>query len=373
MCSSDLEVCQALGEGLRRADPEVEVISIPIADGGDGTTEVLVQATRGRFVQETVIGPLGMPVRAVFGILGDARTAIIEMATASGLALVPPAQRNPLVTNTYGVGQLIQFALDHGCREFIIGVGGSATTDAGTGLARALGVRFLDEEGRDINRPTGRTLRRLAHLDTSTIDDRVRESRFRVACDVHNPLFGPEGAAHVYGPQKGATPEMVAELDQGLQRFAEVVRRALGKDVSNLPGAGAAGGLGAGLVAFCNATLEPGADVILEAIGLRRLAEGADLLITGEGRLDSQTAYGKGPSAVARLGQELGIPVMAIAGEITCDEVELAGLGLVAGWSTTTGPLTLAEAMEPGTARSNLVCAGHNLMRTLRLGNSLKL
>lgn len=367
------EVCESLAQGLRAAEPQVEVISVPIADGGDGTTEVLVQATRGRLVEEMVIGPLGLPVQAVFGILGDARTAVIEMATAAGLALVPPARRNPLVTNTYGVGQLIQFALDHGCREFIIGVGGSATTDAGTGLARALGVRFVDEAGREVNRPTGKTLQRLAHIDVAARDDRIKESSFRVACDVSNPLYGPEGAAHVYGPQKGATPQMVQELDEGLRRFADVVRRALGKDVADLPGAGAAGGLGAGLVAFCDATLEPGADVILDVIGLRQLAQGADLLITGEGRLDSQTAYGKGPAAVARLGQELGIPVVAVAGEIICTEAGLAELGLEAGWSTSRGPMALAQAMEPETARRQLAHVGYNLMRTLQLGHNLRL
>lgn len=361
-------VCEAVAAGLKQADPEVEVVEVPIADGGDGTTEVLVEGTQGRLVEQMVIGPLGMPVQAVFGILGDARTAIIEMATASGLALLPPKLRNPLNTNTYGVGQLIQAALDHGCRDFIIGVGGSATNDAGAGVAQALGAKFFDTEGKEITRVTGRTLRQLGHIDTRTLDSRLEESGFRVACDVKNPLYGPEGAAYVYGPQKGATPEALAELDEGLQRFAELVQRELGKEVGNLPGAGAAGGLAAGLVAFCDAELGPGAEVVLDTIGLREIALGAALLITGEGRLDSQTPYGKGPAAVAHLGRELGIPVVAIAGAVTCTVEELETLGLAVAWSCSRGPESLEEAMEPTRARQNLELAGYNLTRTLRLG-----
>jgi len=364
-------VCEAIATGLKQADAEVGVVETPIADGGDGTTEVLVEGTQGRLVEQMVIGPLGMPVKAVFGILGDARTAVIEMATASGLALLPSKLRNPLNTSTYGVGQLIQEAFDHGCREFIIGVGGSATNDAGTGLAQALGTRFFDTEGKEIMRITGRTLRKLAHIDTGTLDSRVGESHFRVACDVNNPLYGPEGAAYIYGPQKGATPETLEELDEGLRRFAEVVKQELGKDVSNLPGAGAAGGLGAGLVAFCDAELGPGAEVVLDTIGLRQIAQGASLLITGEGRLDSQTAYGKGPAAVAKLGQELGIPVVAVVGAVSCTAHDLETLGLVAAWSCTEGPQSLEEAMAPPRARQNLELAAYNLMKTLNLGGKI--
>jgi glycerate kinase len=269
------------------------------------------------------------------------------------------------------VGQLIQAAFDHGCREFIIGVGGSATTDAGAGLAQALGVKFSDEEGRDITRVTGRALQHLGHIDTHTLDDRVFESRFRVACDVKNPLYGPQGAAYIYGPQKGATPESVEELDRGLRRFADLVQHDLDKDVASLPGAGAAGGLAAGLVAFCDATLEPGAEVVLDVIGLRRLAEGAALMITGEGQLDSQTAFGKGPAAVAHLGRELGLPVVAIAGAVTASTQELEAIGLQAAWSCSQGPQCLEAAMEPDRARQCLELAGYNLMRALKLGRTL--
>jgi len=364
-------VCEALAAGFRQADPALEIVSVPIADGGDGTTEGLVRASGGRFVEQQVIGPLGLPVKAVFGILGDARTAIIEMAQAAGLALVPPDRRNPLVTSTFGVGQLIQAAFDHGCREFIIGVGGSATTDAGLGLAQALGARFLDEDSKEITRASGKSLGRLAYVDVSGLDGRLAESRFRVACDVNNPLYGPEGAAYVYGPQKGATPEIVEELDQGLRRFAEVVHRVLHLEVADLPGAGAAGGLGAGLVAFCNATLEPGAEVVLDVIGLRKIAAGADLLITGEGRLDGQTGFGKGPSAVARRGREFGIPVFAIAGSVECTPEQLEAIGLEAAFACCARPMTLAEAMEPEQARRSLTFTAYNLMRALAQARNL--
>lgn len=370
-CLSALEVCEALARGLREADSDLEIVKVPVADGGDGTTEVLVNATRGRLVEERVSGPLGMPVTATFGILGDARTAVIEMAQASGLALIPPAQRNPLLTSTYGTGQLIQAALDHGCREFIIGIGGSATNDGGAGLAQALGVKFRDEEDNEIHRANGQALARIARIDLSGRDTRVSESRFRVACDVENPLYGPEGAAYVYGPQKGATPEIVERLDEGLRHFAEIIRTNLGKEVADIPGAGAAGGLGAGLMAFCNATLEPGADIVLEVVGLRERAADADLLITGEGRLDSQTSFGKGPWAVAQLGRDLGVPVVAIAGAVNCPLAELADWGLEAAWSCSEGPQSLEEAMEPEVARHQLHHAGYNLGRLLQLGQRL--
>ncbi|HEY3398646.1 MAG TPA: glycerate kinase [Armatimonadota bacterium] len=367
-CLPSPEVCAALREGLERADPSLEIVTAPIADGGDGTAAVLVEATGGRLVTERVSGPLGRPVMAHFGILGDACTAVIETASASGLALVEEKRRNPLLTSTYGTGQLVVAALDRGCREFIIGVGGSATTDGGAGLAQALGVRFYDDEGREITRATGRTLERIAHIDISNLDNRLADSRFRVACDVSNPLFGAQGAAPIYGPQKGATPEMVEKLDRGLRHLAEVVEHQLGKSVANLPGAGAAGGLAAGLVVFCDATLEPGAQLILETIGLREKATGADLLVTGEGRLDAQTSFGKGPWAVAQLGREIGVPVLAIAGAVDGDPAEFATWGLSAAWSISPGPQTLAKALEPEAARDQLRQAGYNLGQTLKLG-----
>lgn len=371
-CLAAREVCEALARGLHEADPELEVIKVPIADGGDGTTEALVSATDGCLVEARVSGPLGAPVSATLGILGDARTAVIEMAQASGLALLPPARRNPLLTSSYGTGQLIQEGLDRGCRQFIVGLGGSATNEGGAGLAQALGVRFLDEEDREIHRATGQALGQIARIDVSGLDPRVGESRFRVACDVKNPLHGPQGATYVYGPQKGATSEMVEELDAGLRHFAELIRTSLGKEVADIPGAGAAGGLGAGLMAFCEATLEPGADIVLEVVGLRELAQDADLLITGEGRLDDQTAFGKGPWAVAQLGRELNIPVVAIAGAVICSPGELTDWGLLAAWSCCPGPESLEEAMQPEVARRQLHRAGYNLARLLQLGQQLR-
>jgi glycerate kinase len=367
-CLSAREVCDALEAGLRQVLPEAKVIKVPIADGGDGTAAVLVEATGGRMVAERVSGPLGTPVVARFGLLGDARTAVIEMATASGLALIPPARRNPLLTSTYGTGQLVQAALDRGCREFIIGVGGSATNDAGAGVARALGVRFLDASGHELPRATGRSLVRIAHIDMSKLDVRVAASRFRVACDVRNPLYGPHGAAYVYGPQKGATPPMVEELDAGLRHFAALIEKQLGKAVADLPGAGAAGGLGAGLAAFCNATLEPGAQVVLEVVRLREKAAGADLLLTGEGRLDAQTAFGKGPYAVAQLGRELGVPVAAVAGQVAVPPEELAEWGLVAAWDSSEGLASLEEAMDPRVARERLQIGGVEVGQALLAG-----
>lgn len=370
-CLTAREVCEALEAGLRQVLPRAEVVSVPIADGGDGTAEVLVEATGGRMIAERVSGPLGPPVLAEFGLLGDAKTAVIEMATASGLALIPAARRNPLLTSTYGVGQLILAALDRGCREFIIGVGGSATNDAGAGLAQALGARYLDENGREVHRANGRSLRHLTHIDVSKLDARVAASRFRVACDVRNPLYGPEGAAYVYGPQKGATAEMVEELDAGLRHFAALLEKELGKAVAHLPGAGAAGGLGAGLAAFCNATLEPGAQVVLEVVRLREKAADADLLLTGEGRIDAQTAFGKGPYAVARLGRELGVPVVAVAGEVAVPAEELAGWGISQTWASTAGLDSQEEAMRPRTTRERLREIGREIGEKLKAGSPL--
>jgi len=367
-CLPAHEVCEALEHGLRESLPDAEIIMVPIADGGDGTAAVLVKATGGRFITERVSGPLGTPAMAQFGLLGDARTAAIEMATASGLALIPLARRNPLLTSTYGTGQLIQAALDLGCREFIIGVGGSATNDAGAGLAQALGARFLDTEGREVPRANGRSLNRIAHIDVSKLDVRLADSGFRVACDVKNPLYGPEGAACVYGPQKGATPQMVEELEVGLQHFAALIEKELGKTVADLPGAGAAGGLGAGLVAFCNATLEPGAQVILEVVGLREQAAGSDLLLTGEGRIDSQTGFGKAPYAVAQVGREIGVPVAAVAGVIDCTPEELSAWGISASWASSEGLASIEEAMDPEVARERLHQVGREVGEALRDG-----
>lgn len=312
---SALEVCQAMERGIHRVEGEADIISVPMADGGEGTVRSLVDATGGRIITSMVTGPLGEQVEAFFGITGDGETAVIEMAAASGLPLVPEKKRDPSITTTYGTGELILAALDEGCKKIIIGIGGSATNDGGAGMAQALGYRFLDEQGKDL--PLGgAALKHLAEIDSSAKDPRISDLTVIAACDVTNPLIGPDGASAVYGLQKGATPEMVKELDEALSIFAQVIKKELGMEVADLPGSGAAGGLGAGLVTFLQARLEPGVKIISEAVALRDKMTGTDLVITGEGRIDGQTVKGKTPIGVARVAKTREIPVLAVAGSI---------------------------------------------------------
>ncbi|MBE3598627.1 MAG: glycerate kinase [Limnochordaceae bacterium] len=345
--ASAREVAEAIARGLSRAMPGLSVETVPMADGGEGTVEALVEATGGRYVTETVTGPLGEPVEARFGMLGDGQTAVIEMAAASGLPLVPASRRNPLVTTTYGTGQLMRAALDAGATRILIGIGGSATVDGGAGMAQALGARLLDAEGHPIDFGGG-ALDRLARIDLSSIDPRLRSTTILVACDVRNPLVGPEGAAAVFGPQKGATPAMVRTLDDNLRHLAAVIRRDLGVDVAHLAGAGAAGGLGAGLVAFCGAHLQPGVELVIQAVGLERRLQGADLAVTGEGSLDRQTPFGKTPAGVGRLARRLGIPAIALVGAIGegVDDAVLDACGLDSVFSIVPGPMPLDEAIR---------------------------
>src|SRR5947208_3206200 len=351
------ETVQALAQGVRAAVPDAQVIELPIADGGEGTVEAMVAATGGTIIPVTVTGPLGEPVAAFFRILGEAgsaeRTAVIEMAAASGLPLVPPERRDPRITTTWGTGELIRHALDRGCRRLLIGIGGSATNDGGAGMAQALGAHLLDEQGQELP-PGGLALQNLARIHVGGVHANWNDAQVDVACDVTNPMTGPSGASAVYGPQKGATPEMVAELDAALKHFAEIIRRDLGVDVESLRGAGAAGGLGAGLVAFTGARLRPGAEMVMEALRLDERLSGAGLVVTGEGRIDSQTArFGKGPAAVARHARQAGIPVIGIGGSIA-NEAELRLLfdGLEA---TVLEPCSLEEAIAQ--ARPLLVAA----------------
>ncbi|MBP8951560.1 MAG: glycerate kinase [Armatimonadetes bacterium] len=371
-CLTALEVCQAIEQGLWAVLPDVEVVSVPMADGGEGTVQSLVEATNGEFVTRTVEGPLGEAVDAVFGVLGDGATAVIEMAAASGLPLVPANMRNPLLTSTYGTGQLILAALEMGCRSLIVGIGGSATTDCGAGMAQALGVRMLGADGAEIDRVTGGRMAEVARIDVSSLDPRVWEATFRVACDVDNPLFGERGAAHVYGPQKGATPEMVRALDDGLRHFSALMARDLDCDVAEVPGAGAAGGLGAGLMAFCGAKLERGVKIVVDAVGLRERMAGSGLVITGEGRIDFQTAFGKTPSGVADVANDLGVPVVAIGGGVALNATELHSRGFHALFPIVNEPMTLEEAMQPARARELLVFTAEQLLRTYLLGTGRK-
>ncbi len=307
------EVAEAIEEGIKKVFPGAEVKKVPLADGGEGTVETLVEATGGKIESVEVTGPLGEKVKASYGILGDEKTAVIEMAAASGLPLVPPEKRDPSRTTTYGTGELIKAALQEGCRKFIIGIGGSATTDGGAGMAQALGARLLDEKGKEIGFGGGE-LKKLERIDIVHLDRRIQESQITVASDVDNPLCGERGAARVYGPQKGATPEMVEELDMALRHFAEILTRDLRKDVAGIPGAGAAGGLGAGLIAFLGATLRPGIDIIMEVMQLEKKILDADLVITGEGKMDKQTIYGKAPYGVAKLAGNHKKMVIGICG-----------------------------------------------------------
>ncbi len=312
-CLTALEVARAIEEGILSVMPDAECIKVPVADGGEGTARSLVDATDGQLLQYTVTGPLGEPVNASLGLLGDGETAVIEMAEASGLALVPPASRTPLHTTTYGTGELISKALDLGVQHLIIGIGGSATNDGGTGMMQALGVRFLDEHGQSIP-PGGEGLLSLHRIDTRHLDSRLANVTCRVACDVNNPLTGPNGASHIFGPQKGATPEQVLQLDRALVHYDLILQSQLGQSVGQTPGAGAAGGMGAALLAFLDASLQPGIDIVMEAVDLASHLVGANVVITGEGRIDGQTACGKTPVGVARHAKTKGLPVIAIAG-----------------------------------------------------------
>ncbi len=354
---SALGVAEAMERGIHAVFPDAEVLKVPIADGGEGTVEALVAATGGRLQHTEVPGPLGEPVRATWGVLGDGQTAVIEMAAASGLPLVPKDARDPRITTTSGTGWLLKAALDAGLRKVVIGIGGSATNDGGTGLARALGARFLDGSGQPLPEG-GAALARLDRIDLAGLDPRLEDTEIMVACDVDNPLTGPRGASAVYGPQKGATPEMVQELDRALGVYAQVATRVTGRAVAELPGAGAAGGLGAGLLWFTSAQLRPGVEIVLEATGFEALVTNADLVVTGEGRTDAQTAMGKAPVGVAAVAQRHRVPVVCLSGGLGdgADEVLSRGIGAVA--SIVPQPMALeacisqgAELIEAGAAR----------------------
>lgn len=341
------DVARAIARGLRRVFPDADLDLIPVADGGEGTVRALVNASGGRTVTTRVMGPLQRPVTATWGLLGGDRIAVIEMAAASGLPLIGRQERNPAVTTSYGTGQLIGEALDHGVDRIIVGLGGSATNDGGAGMAQALGVRFLDAAGREL--PLGgAALLHLAHIDVAGLDPRLSGVRVEAASDVANPLVGPEGASYIYGPQKGADPEMVRLLDAALTRYAEVVALDLGKDVAWIAGSGAAGGLGAALIAFLNATLESGVDLVFRALHLPERLRGASLVFTGEGRMDHQDLYGKAPLAVAQLADRLGVPSVAIVGSTGRDYQVVFQHGLDAVIGTVNRPMTLDRAVAEG-------------------------
>lgn len=340
-----LEVCRAMEKGIRRVLPEAEVSSIPMADGGEGTVQSLVDATGGRILRRMVTGPLGEKVEAFFGIMGDGKTGVIEMAAASGLPLVPDGRRNPRLATTFGTGELILAAVEEGCQRLVVGIGGSATNDGGAGMAMALGYRFLKKDGAEL--PLGgAALKDLDRVvDTRPTGCRLQGVEVIVACDVNNPLTGPDGASAVYGPQKGATPEMVEELDAALERFALVVERDLGVQVRDLPGAGAAGGLGAGLKAFLGAELKPGIEIVAEALKLKERMREAELVFTGEGRIDSQTIKGKTPIGVAQAAKSHDLPVLAVAGSLGSGAEMVFEHGIDGLSSIVDKPMELQEAL----------------------------
>lgn len=343
---SAVAVADAMERGVRKVFPNAEVVKMPIADGGEGTVETMIEASGGTWVEETVVGPLGEPVKAGWGIMGDGETGVIEMAAASGLPLVGD-RKNPLITTTYGTGELILSALNRGLKRIIIGIGGSATNDGGVGMARALGVRFLDADGKELANGGG-ALADLASIDVSGIDKRLYDMTLLVACDVDNPLCGPNGASYAYGPQKGATPEMVEALDAALANYAAIAEKTLGKSVKDTPGAGAAGGLGAGLMLFTQTELRPGIDIILEVNEFDQALQGASLMLTGEGQTDFQTARGKAPVGAAKWAKKYDIPVVCISGGLGKGADEVLAYGIDALASIAPRPISLEDCIAQG-------------------------
>lgn len=347
-----LQAAQAMESGVLSAKRDLEIsenidiIIIPMADGGEGTVEAVISAVGGKLVSTKAVDPLGREIDSFFGILPD-NTAIIEMAAASGLNLLEAEERNPMITTTYGTGQLIKVALDMGCKNIIIGIGGSATNDGGVGMAQALGIKFLDKEGKQIGFGGGE-LYKIDKIDTSNLDSKIKDVNFVVASDVKNPLCGPEGASAIYGPQKGATPEMIEILDKNLEHLAKIIKKDLGKDVKDLPGAGAAGGLGAALLAFLNAQLRPGIEIVMELSNFKEKVENSDIIFTGEGSTDYQTKFGKVPFGVAQIAREYNKPVVCVSGSLLKGYEQLYEYGITAMFSIIDKPMELKEAMERG-------------------------
>ncbi|HAS6153173.1 TPA: glycerate kinase [Vibrio vulnificus] len=344
-----MDVAIAIEKGFKQVLPDAHYVKLPMADGGEGTVQSMVDATGGTIIAHTVTGPLGQRVDGFFGLLGEGKIAVIEMAAASGLHLVSPELRNPLITTTLGTGELIKAALDHGVEHIIVGIGGSATNDGGIGMAQALGIKLLDAHGNALGYGGGE-LAKLATIDCSQLDPRLAQVRLEVACDVDNPLCGIKGASAVFGPQKGATPAMVTILDKNLAHYAAIIKQQLGVDVRDMAGAGAAGGMGAALLGLLNAELRPGIEIVMDAVRLDEIVANADLVITGEGRIDSQTIHGKTPIGVARTAKKHGLPVIGIAGCLSADCGVVHEHGLDAVFAVVNRsvdlPTALAEAAE---------------------------
>ena len=361
---SSMEAGTAIKDGILAAKPDAEVIVKPLADGGEGTTDALIEGMNGERIDLTVTGPMHTPVDAYYGYLKDTNTAVMEMASAAGITLVPDSEKNPLLATSYGVGEMINDAIQRGCRNFIIGIGGSVTNDGGIGMLKALGVRFLDENGEDAGEG-GQALAKVARIDVSGMNPLLKECHIQVACDVNNPLCGENGSTYVYGPQKGVTEDMKKTLDEAMAHFARVTSETLENDYLNTPGAGAAGGLGYAFLAYTGAALTPGIELILDAVGLEEELSGADVVVTGEGRLDFQTAMGKAPVGVARLAKKYNAKVIAFAGSVTKEATACNKEGIDAFFPILRSVCTLAEAMDPVAARNNMTATVEQVFRLL--------
>ncbi|WP_448215170.1 glycerate kinase [Endozoicomonas sp. 2B-B] len=363
-CLTAAQVASAIETGFKEILPDAQYVKVPVADGGEGTLQSLVDATGGHFIEVPVTGPLGHQIQAEFGILGDGTTAVIEMARASGLELVSPDQRDPMIATTQGTGELILSALDRGVDKIIVGIGGSATNDGGAGMVQALGVRLLNDQGKELQRGGGQ-LSSLSKIDASNLDQRLQSVEIIAACDVDNPLTGDNGASAIFGPQKGATPDMVKVLDQSLGHYGLIMERDLGVSVCDRPGAGAAGGMGTALLGFLNARLEPGIEIVMAAVDLAEKVKGANLVITGEGRIDGQTAQGKTPVGVARVAKSLDLPVVALAGSVGQGAEAVYAQGIDALFPVVHGAVTLEQALMKG--EENLIRAARNLAVALTM------
>ena len=361
---SSMEAGTAIKDGILAAKPDAEVIVKPLADGGEGTTDALIEGMNGERIDLTVTGPMHTPVDAYYGYLKDTNTAVMEMASAAGITLVPDSEKNPLLATSYGVGEMINDAIQRGCRNFIIGIGGSVTNDGGIGMLKALGVRFLDENGEDAGEG-GQALAKVARIDVSGMNPLLKECHIQIACDVNNPLCGENGSTYVYGPQKGVTEDMKKTLDEAMAHFARVTSETLENDYMNTPGAGAAGGLGYAFLAYTGAALTPGIELILDAVGLDEELSGADVVVTGEGRLDFQTAMGKAPVGVARLAKKYNAKVIAFAGSVTKEATACNKEGIDAFFPILRSVCTLAEAMDPVAARNNMTATVEQVFRLL--------
>jgi len=339
------DVVESMARGIKKVAPEAHLLRFPLSDGGEGLVDSLVSCTKGIKISEKVTGPLGDPVYAFWGIVDDGKTAVIEMAAASGIHLVPENKRNPLITTTYGTGELIKSALDNGCSRIIVGTGGSATNDGGAGIAQALGVKLLDNKGKSLSFG-GECLKYLDKIDISGLDTRLEKVEIFVACDVNNPLIGPLGASYIYGPQKGATEDMVLKLDKALEHYASIILRDLGVDVKNISGGGSGGGTAAGLFAFLKGRLMSGIDLVIDVVGLEKELPGCSLLLTGEGALDAQSIFGKVPIGVARKAAKFNVPVIVLSGNIDDNREIFYREGIIGCFSIVNKPMSLQESMK---------------------------